>query len=76
MRRAAMLAVLLFTARAGAQDACEAKCNQQASECLKACTGDPKDAQKPGASQRLMDCVKQCEARTVACKGACGTKVP
>ncbi|MEW5742511.1 MAG: hypothetical protein AB1938_26575 [Myxococcota bacterium] len=76
MFRTALVAAFLFTAQASAQDACEAKCNQQASECLKACTGDPKDAQKPGASQRLMECVKQCEAKTVACKGACGKKQP
>lgn len=50
---------------------CESRCNLQGSECLKACTGDPKDAQKPGESQRLMQCLAQCEAQTRQCKQAC-----
>ncbi|GMU60581.1 MAG: hypothetical protein AMXMBFR34_23440 [Myxococcaceae bacterium] len=77
MRWALAVAVAMFTALpARAQETCEVRCNQQASECLKACTGDPKDAQKPEASQRLLECIKQCEAKTKACKGACGPKKP
>jgi len=74
MVRAFAVLLLLTASSVAAQSACDAKCNQQASECLKACTGDPKDAQKPGESQRLMECIKQCEARTTACKQGCGSK--
>jgi hypothetical protein len=75
MPRALLLLAFVLTASpAGAQNTCDAKCNQQASECLKVCTGEPKDAQKPGDSQRLMECVKQCEAKTTACKAGCGGK--
>lgn len=72
LRGLAVLTLLVVAPPAAAQSACEAKCNQQASECLKACTGNPKDAQKPGGSQHLMDCIKACEAQTLACKQACG----
>lgn len=75
MLRSFALLLLVFTATpAAAQNACEAKCNQQASECLKSCTGDPKDAQKPEASEKLMACIKACEAKTLTCKDACGKK--
>jgi hypothetical protein len=74
LRSLALLGFVLIASPAAAQNTCDAKCNQQASECLKACTGDPKDAQKPGESQRLMDCIKQCEAKTTACKAGCGGK--
>ena len=74
LRALAILSLLLTAAPAAAQNACEAKCNQQASECLRSCTGDPKDAQKPEAAQKLMECLKQCEAKTLACKDACGKK--
>lgn len=74
LRSLALLSLVLVASPAAAQNACEAKCNQQASECLKSCTGDPKDAQKPEAGQKLMECLKQCEAKTLACKDACGKK--
>jgi hypothetical protein len=75
MLRPLAFLMLVFTATpAAAQGACEAKCNQQASECLKGCTGDPKDAQKPEATDKLMACLKQCEAKTLACKEACSKK--
>lgn len=53
---------------------CDSRCNVQASECLKACTGEPKDAQKPGESGRLMQCLAQCERTTQECKQACSRK--
>ncbi|MEW6432219.1 MAG: hypothetical protein AB1730_11995 [Myxococcota bacterium] len=74
LRSLALLSLVLGASPAAAQSVCEAKCNQQASECLKRCTGDPKDAQKPEAGQKLMDCLRQCEAKTLACKDACGKK--
>lgn len=74
LRTLALLGLVFTAADAAAQNTCDAKCNQQASECLKVCTGDPKDAQKPGGSQRLMECIKQCEAKTAACKAGCGGK--
>lgn len=66
--------VLISSGFAFAQSACETKCNQQASECIKSCAGDPKDAQKPEASQRLMQCLNQCEAQTKQCKAGCPKK--
>ncbi len=68
------LALAAVPARADAQSACEAKCTQQSVECLKVCTGDPKDAQKPAAGERLMACVRACEAQTLSCKAACGRR--
>lgn len=77
MLRALLLAltvVVVATPAPAAQNACEVRCNQQASECLKACTGDPRDAQKPEEAGRLVSCLKACEARTTACKAACQPK--
>jgi hypothetical protein len=74
LRALLLFAVVVLASPAVAQSTCDTKCNQQASECLKVCTGEPKDAQKPGESQRLMDCIKQCEAKTATCKAGCGGK--
>jgi hypothetical protein len=54
--------------------ACDARCHQQGSECLKACTGEPRDAQKPDQGQRLMQCLQGCEQRTRVCTQACPKK--
>ena len=73
MRRSLLLiSLLVFPALVLGQDAtCESKCNQQASECLKACAGDPKDANKPGQAQKMMQCLQKCEKETQPCKDAC-----
>lgn len=68
------LLILLLTAQAPSTPPCEVACNQQASQCLKACTGDPKDAQKPENAEPLMRCLNQCEAKTKTCKAACSKK--
>jgi hypothetical protein len=57
---------------ASAQTECESRCNQQASECLKVCTGDPKDAQKVDERERLVKCLAKCEAKSKPCKSQCG----
>lgn len=54
-----------------AQSPCEAKCNQQASDCLKQCAGDPKDASKPDQAKRLMECLKTCEVEVKPCRDTC-----
>lgn len=56
---------------AWAQSPCEAKCNQLHSECLKRCAGDPKDAAKPEAAKRLMECLKTCDAEVRPCRESC-----
>lgn len=71
MRRLALLTLALYAALATAQSPCEAKCNQQASDCLKRCVGDPKDASKPEQAKRLMECLKTCEAEVKPCRDAC-----
>ena len=72
--RSAML-ILQLAAPAFAEDAtCESKCNQQASECLKVCSGDPKDANKPGQAQKMMACLTKCEKETQPCRDACKKK--
>jgi coenzyme F420-reducing hydrogenase gamma subunit len=53
---------------------CDARCHQQGSECLKSCSGDPKDAQRPDQGQHLMRCLQGCEQRTRACKQQCPRK--
>lgn len=70
MRLISLLALLPCVALAQASP-CDSRCNQQASECIKACTGDPKDAQRPGESKRLMQCLAQCERQTRECKQGC-----
>jgi len=68
--------LVLAPAAASAQSACEARCNQQASACLKSCTGDPKDASKPEAAQQMMACLKRCEAEAEPCRKACRAPQP
>jgi hypothetical protein len=57
-----------------ADNACETKCNQQSSDCMKVCAGDPKDASKPDQGKRLVQCVSSCQQVTKQCKQACGRK--
>jgi hypothetical protein len=71
MTRLAFLSSLVFSLLAGAQSPCEAKCNQQASDCLKQCAGDPKDASKPDQAKRLMECLKTCEVEVKPCRDTC-----
>ena len=75
MTRAAALTIGLLTGLttqfAFAQSACDTSCNQQASECMKKCTGDTKEAAKPENSQRLMSCLKQCDTQVKPCRDAC-----
>jgi hypothetical protein len=66
-----VLGLTLLAAPAFAQSACEAKCHRDGSECMKACTGDPKDAQKPEHGKQLMQCVSSCQQQTKTCKRAC-----
>lgn len=62
---------LVCSGRALAQNACEAKCHREASDCMKACTGDPKEAQRPEHGKRLVACVNRCQHQTQECKRAC-----
>lgn len=73
MRLISLFALLASVALAQTSP-CDSRCNQQASECIKACTGEPKDAQRPGESKRLMQCLAQCEQQTRACKQGCQAK--
>lgn len=66
-----LLLTLFVPLLASAQSPCEAKCNQQASECLKQCAGDPKDASKPDQAKRLMECLKTCEVEVKPCRDTC-----
>lgn len=56
------------------QTPCQSKCNVQASECMKTCMGDPKEASKPEKGQHLQGCLKQCEAQNQQCKKDCPGK--
>lgn len=53
---------------------CQTKCNVQASDCMKACTIDPKDAQRPELVNKMMNCLKACQSRMEGCKSTCPTK--
>jgi hypothetical protein len=65
-------AVLLLTPwPTVAQSPCESRCNQQASECLRRCAGDSKEASKPENAKKLMACIQQCEAEVKPCREAC-----
>jgi hypothetical protein len=64
-----VVAVTSFSALA--QSPCESKCNQQASECLKACSGDPKEASKPDHAQKLLACLSQCDVQAKPCRESC-----
>ncbi|MER2559759.1 MAG: hypothetical protein ABTQ32_03510 [Myxococcaceae bacterium] len=66
-----LLLTLFVPLLASAQSPCEAKCNQQASDCLKRCAGDPKDASKPDQAKRLMECLKTCEVEVKPCRETC-----
>lgn len=56
------------------QTPCTSKCNLAASECMKACMGDPKDAQRKEKGAHLQECLKQCEAQNTQCKQGCPAK--
>ncbi|MBE2249864.1 MAG: hypothetical protein IAE78_09965 [Myxococcus sp.] len=71
MKRLLITSLVALAASVAAQSPCEAKCNQQASDCLKACAGDPKDASKPDQAKRLMECLKTCEAQVRPCREGC-----
>lgn len=66
-----LLITVAVSSFAWAQSPCESKCNQQASECLKRCAGDPKDASKPDQAKRMMECLQKCDAETRPCRDAC-----
>jgi hypothetical protein len=53
---------------------CVTKCNLQGSECMKGCVGDPKDAAKPGRSDHMVRCMKNCDDSLRQCKSGCGDK--
>lgn len=71
MKRLLLTLVVTLAATVLAQSPCEARCNQLASDCLKQCAGDPKDASKPDQARRLMDCLKTCEAQVKPCREGC-----
>ncbi|MCU0696642.1 MAG: hypothetical protein MUC96_08950 [Myxococcaceae bacterium] len=71
MKVRALLLLSLLTVPATAQSPCESRCNQQSSECLRRCSGDPKDASKPENAKKLMACLQQCEAEVKPCREAC-----
>lgn len=71
MTRLLLTFLVTIAATVAAQSPCVATCNQQASNCLKQCAGDPKDASKPDQAKRLMDCLKTCEAQVQPCREAC-----
>ena len=72
-----VLAACLLGARTSeAQSTCDTSCNQIASECLKKCTGDSKDAARPESAQRLINCLKDCDAKVKPCRDACVAPVP
>jgi hypothetical protein len=67
-----VIAVLLVAPPwASAQSPCESRCNQQSSECLRRCAGEPKEASKPENAKKLMSCLQQCEAEVKPCRDAC-----
>lgn len=73
MRFVALLAAALagFALAQAPLSQCATKCNTTASECMKVCTGDPKDASKPGKADGMMKCMKACEDTLKQCKSAC-----
>ncbi len=74
MRIVLFAALAFLPLVAFAQDACETKCNQQASECLKACVGDAREAAKPENAQKMMACLQKCEKETAPCRQQCKKK--
>ncbi len=68
----AVLAAPLGLAQSQQPSQCQTKCNLNASECMKACVGDPKDAQRPETANRIVNCMKSCEAQNNSCKTTCG----
>jgi hypothetical protein len=74
-QRLAVFVALALSGGALAQDLpCDTRCNQQASECIKACAGDPKDASKAENAQRLIACLQKCEREAEPCRKQCKVK--
>ncbi|MGV3620340.1 MAG: hypothetical protein ACO1OB_05970 [Archangium sp.] len=76
--RLALTAILLtaslsFADQHGSEN-CETKCNVQASDCMKACSIDPKQAQRPELVNKMMNCLKACQSRMEGCKVTCPKK--
>jgi len=65
------LLLCLTASHVAAQDSCESRCNQQASECLKTCAGDTKTASKPESGPKLLGCLKACDAKALPCRADC-----
>lgn len=63
-----------FAADQHSPEACQTKCNVQASDCMKACSIDPKQAQRPEVVNKMMSCLKGCQTRNDSCKVTCPTK--
>ncbi len=70
--RSVFVILVVATFAFAQQSPCPSKCNLKASECMKSCTGDPKEAQRPEKSERLVQCLKQCETQNAVCKQSCG----
>ncbi len=70
------LLVALISRAAFAQDACETKCNQASSECLKQCVGETKDAAKKESAGKMMECLKVCDEKAKPCREACRQPAP
>ncbi len=66
-----LFALLVVSNSSQAQDTCETKCNQDASDCLKVCVGDPKSAAKKESAGRMMECLKSCDLKAKPCREAC-----
>jgi hypothetical protein len=67
----ALVVLALAHGVAFAQDACETKCNQASSECLKQCVGESKDAAKKESAGKMMECLKVCDEKAKPCREAC-----
>jgi hypothetical protein len=70
------LLVLLGSGLSQAQDACETRCNQLASECLKTCAGENKETNKPAQGAKLLACLKACEEKAGPCRAECKKPAP
>ncbi len=71
MRFAIFFFVVAATFSFAQPSPCNTKCNLQASDCMKGCVGDPKDAQRPEKANRMMQCLKSCEDTNRQCKASC-----
>ncbi len=76
MLRPALTLLVLLALPAAAQDPCFTQCNRQASECLKACVGDPRDVKAPGHADRMMKCLSNCRRDGEPCRHQCQQHLP